>query len=328
MQKQRILTGIRPTGDLHIGHYLGLIPELLQLQQTHEVFLMIADLHSQTYPFPYKPSQLRQNTFALVASLIALGVDPKKVTIFKQSDVPAHLYLYWILGCLTSLGDLTRMHQFKELQQRFKREFIGAGVLMYPVLQAADVLIYRPDLVPVGEDQLQHLELTRKLARRFNSYFGQTFKVPATYSSKETGRIMSLTNPLKKMAKSEPEGALFIFDEEKNIRNKINRAVTDSGRVVSYNPERQPAVSNLMIMYKYLTRKTLAEVEDEFRHKGYQELKTALAEAFLRFFQSARRRRQALTKTKISRLLTVGQKQANQEAEKTLRQVLARTGLH
>jgi len=324
---KRILTGIRPTGDLHIGHYLSMISELLQLQESYEVFLMIADLHAQTYPFPYKPKELRENTNNLVASLVALGVDPKRVTIFKQSDVPAHLYLYWILGCLTSIGDLTRMHQFKELQQRFKREFIGAGVLMYPVLQAADVLIYRPDLVPVGEDQIQHLELTRELARRFNTYFGRTFKIPSAYSPKETGRIMSLVNPLKKMAKSEPAGSLFIFDDEQAIRTKISQAVTDSERTIHYDPESKPAISNLMVIYKYVTQKTFTEIEAEFKGKGYSEFKSALTEAFLEFFKLARRRRQAFTKEKIEYLLATGGKKAKREADLTLNLILSRTGL-
>ncbi len=324
---KKILTGVRPTGSLHIGHYLAFIPELLELQKKYKVFLMIADLHSQTYPFPYQPRNLEENVYNLAAEFIALGVDPKKVLIFRQSAVPAHLSLYWILGCLASVGDLERMTQYKEMRERFKDRFTSAGLLMYPVLMAADILIYQPDLIPIGKDQSQHLEMARTLAQRFNHYFGQTFRIPSTYAPKENGQIKSLDEPLKKMAKSKPAGALFIFESEKKIEEKIKRAVTDSGSEILYEPEKKPAISNLMIIYKALTQKTFAEIEDEFRNRGYGDFKKALTREFLGFFKKARQRKESLNKVKINKILKTSAKIANKEAVKTLKLVFERTGL-
>jgi len=322
---KRILTGIKPTGEIQLGNYLGMIKEIIDMQNKYEVFLMVANLHAQTVPFD--PKEIRRLTYDLVSSFIALGIDPKKTTIFLQSDVPAHLYLQWILTCLAPLGDLMRMHEFKEQSERYKKEGVGTGILMYPVLMAADILIYNADLVPVGEDQRQHVELTRELARKFNRLFGKTFKIPEIYVQQETAKIMSLDNPNKKMSKSLPEGCLEIFADEKIIKEKILKAVTDSGKEIKYDPENKPAISNLMTIYKYLTKKTYSEIEDEFRGKGYYEFKKAILDAFLTHFEKARKIKKKISKSYVKKILNQGAKKANSVANKTLKIILKKTGL-
>lgn len=323
--KKIILTGIRPTGKLHIGHYLGLIRYLVKLQTEYKVFLMIADLHAQSTPF--SPKGLRQNTFELVKSLIALGIDSKKTVIFQQSFIPGHLYLYWILSTLAPVGDLMRMHQFKEFSNRYKKEGIFASILMYPVLQAADVLLYLPDLVPVGKDQIQHLELTRELARRFNKKYGKIFKIPEVLTYPETEKIMSLDNPKKKMSKSLPNGALFIFDSKNNIKTKIAKAITDSEAVIRYDPEKKLGISNLMVIYKYLTQKTFSEIENEFTGFGYAVFKEKLIDVFLNYFQEARSKYRKINQLEINRILTKGNKEALRFTNSTLEKILKATGL-
>lgn len=322
---KRILTGIKPSGKVQLGNYLGMIKEIIDMQSKYEVFLMIADLHAITVP--YLPKELRFLTIDLVKSLIALGINPKKTVIFKQSDVPAHLYLQWILTCISSLGDLMRMHEFKEQSQKYKKEGVGAGILIYPVLMAADILIYNADLVPVGEDQRQHLELTRELANKFNKKFGRVFKIPKIYTQPETAKIMSLSNPSKKMSKSEPEGCLEIFDAEKNIKEKILKAITDSEAIIKYDQLNKPGISNLMTIYKYLTKKSYNEIEDEFKNKGYYEFKLAIYEAFMSFFKEAREKKKKLKDSYIQKILNSGAKKANKEANKNLEKILKITGL-
>jgi len=322
---KRILTGIKPSGKVQLGNYLGMIKEIIKLQDKYEVFLMIADLHAQTVP--YKPKELRFLTYELASSLLALGIDPKKTTLFRQSDVKAHLYLYWILGCLTYFGELQRMHEFKELSQRYQKQGIGVGVFMYPVLQAADVLIYNADLVPIGQDQVQHLELTRNLAQRFNQRFGKLFKVPEIYLPKETAKVMSLNDPTKKMSKSLPEGCLEIFAPEKEIKEKIMKAVTDSENEIIYDPEKKPGISNLMVIYKYLTNKSLPEIEKEFSGTGYFYFKEKIAEAFLEYFKSTREKKKKITLKQVEKILLAGAKKANQITEENLKKILKITGL-
>jgi len=322
---KRILTGIKPTGKVHLGNYFGMIREILKLQEKYEVFLMVADLHAQT--IPYKPKELKFLTYELASSLLSLGIDPKKTVLFRQSDVPYHSYLYWILGCLSYLGELYRMHEFKEQSERYKKQGIGAGILMYPVLQAADILIYNADLVPVGQDQVQHLELTRELARRFNQRFGKIFKIPEIYLNPETEKIMSLDNPIKKMSKSLSEGCLEIFASEKEIKEKIKKAITDSGQEIKYDPEKKPGISNLMIIYKYLTSKSLAEIEKEFYGLNYADFKEKIISAFFNYFDSARKRKNGMTKNYVEKILIQGGRKANKIAEKKLEKILKTTGL-
>lgn len=322
---KRILTGIKPTGKIQLGNYFGMIREVINFQDKYEVLLMIADFHAQTVP--YQAKDLRYLTYDLAASLLALGVNPQKTILFKQSDVPAHLYLYWVLGCLSYFGELQRMHEFKEQSEKFKKEGVGAGIFMYPVLQAADVLIYNADLVPIGQDQVQHLELTRELARRFNKKFGRIFKIPEIYLHKETAKIMSLNNPFKKMSKSLAEGCLEIFASEKEIKEKILKAVTDSGNEITYDPEKKPGVSNLMIIYKFLTNKSLLEIEQEFANLGYVDFKMKIAEAFLNFFDRARSQKKKINKTYVEKILSQGAKKANQIANQNLAKIVSLVGL-
>ncbi len=322
---KRVLTGIKPSGKVHLGNYFGMIKQVIDLQEKYEVLLMIADLHAQTVP--YNPQDLKYLTYELASSLIALGIDPKKVILFKQSDVPAHLYLYWILGCIAYVGELMRMHEFKEQSQRYKKQGVGSGILMYPVLQAADILIYNADIVPIGEDQIQHLELARELARRFNNRFKKIFKIPQYLLSQETAKIMSLDNPLKKMSKSLPEGCLEIFASEKEIKEKIFKAVTDSENEIKYDPEKKPGISNLMIIYKYLTNKALPEIEKEFNGLGYAYFKEKIIEAFFDYFKKARERKKQITKKDIEEIFKAGAKKANQIANQNLEKILKVTGL-
>jgi len=322
---KRVLTGIKPSGEVQLGNYLGMIKEILYLQEKYEVFLMIADLHAQTVP--YDPKRLKYLTYDLAKSLIALGVNPKKTVIFRQSDVPAHLYLFWILSCISPLGDLMRMHEFKEQAEKYKKEGVGTGILLYPVLMAADILIYNADIVPVGEDQRQHLELTRELARKFNKKFGKVFKIPEIYIPQETAKIMSLTDPTKKMSKSIPEGCLEIFDSEKNIKEKILKAVTDSETEVRYDPINKSAISNLMTIYKYLTKKSYSEIEEEFKGKGYYEFKKAIIEAFFAYFDKARKIKKQLKNSEIDKIFKIGAQKANKVANKNLEVILQKVGL-
>ncbi len=322
---KRVLTGIKPSGEIQLGNYLGMIKEIIDMQNKYEVLLMIADLHAQTVP--YNPKRLKILTYDLAKSLIALGINPKKTILFKQSDVPAHLYLSWVLTCISPLGDLMRMHEFKEQSERYKKEGVGAGILLYPVLMAADILIYNADIVPVGEDQRQHLELTRELARRFNARFGKFFKIPEIYIQKETAKIMSLNDPNKKMSKSIPEGCLEIFDSEKNIKEKILKAVTDSGNEVKYDPINKPAISNLMTIYKYLTKKSYSEIEEEFKGKGYYEFKLRIIEAFFDYFKEARNIKKQIKNKDIEKILKDGANKANKIANKNLNIILKKVGL-
>jgi len=322
---KRILTGIKPSGKVQLGNYLGMIKEIIKLQDKYEVFLMIADLHAQTVP--YQAKELKFLTYELASSLLALGIDPKKTVLFRQSDVKAHLYLYWILGCLTYFGELQRMHEFKELSQRYQKIGVSIGIFMYPVLQAADVLIYNADLVPIGQDQVQHLELTRKLAQRFNQRFGKFFKVPEIYLPKETAKIMSLNDPTKKMSKSLPEGCLEIFAPEKEIKEKIMKAITDSENEIRYDPEKKPGISNLMVIYKYLTNKSLPEIEKEFSGTGYLYFKEKIVEVFLEYFKSAREKKKRTNLKQVEKILSLGAKKANEITEKNLAKILKITGL-
>jgi len=322
---KRVLTGIKPSGKIHLGNYLGMVRQILDFQEKYETFLMIANHHAQTVP--YDPLELKELTFDLVSSLIALGVDHKKTVIFLQSDNPYHTQLSWILGCLTYLGELQRMHEFKEQSERYKKEGVGSGILMYPVLMTADILLYNADLVPVGEDQRQHLELAREIARRFNNRFGKTFKIPEAVILTETHKIMSLDNPQKKMSKSLPQGCLEIFAPKEEIEEKILKAVTDSGNEIKYDPQNKPGISNLMIIYKYLTNKPLAEIEEEFKGISYLEFKKEIIKAFFEKFEEARKIKKKIKKKEILEILNKGKKLSLEASQKIMDIVLKKTGL-
>ena len=325
MAIRRMLTGIQPSGDLHLGNYLGMVRQVLSFQETDDVYLMIADLHAQTVP--YNPLEFKNRILDLGKSLLALGVDPKKLVFFRQSEIPEHLYLYWILGTLTPLGELTRMHQYKEKKERYEHVGIGAGILMYPVLMAADILLYQSDVVPVGEDQVQHVEITRELARKYNGAFGEAFKIPQELLIKETARVMSLDNPEKKMSKSLPEGNLPLFEQEQEIVQKIKSAVTDSGSEEIFNEREKQGIANLMVIYKELTGKTITDIEQEFKGVGYGVFKQAVVESFLSFFKDSRKKKENISDHQVLKVFEEGKEKAQSVARETLYIVLQQTGL-
>ncbi|MCL6637650.1 MAG: tryptophan--tRNA ligase, partial [Alicyclobacillus sp.] len=272
----RVLSGIQPSGIMTLGNYLGAMKNFVKLQHEAECFFCIVDLHAVTVP--QEPAELRQNTLNLAALYLACGIDPDKATLFVQSQVPAHAELGWLLQCVAYYGELGRMTQFKDKSSQ--REVVTAGLFTYPALMAADILLYQADLVPVGEDQKQHLELTRDLADRFNRRYGPTFTVPEPYIPEVGGRIMSLEDPAKKMSKSDanPNAYIAMLDDADTIRRKVLRAVTDSGREIRYDPQEKPAISNLLTIFALCSGQSLAEVEAAYAGKGYGEFKKDLAE--------------------------------------------------
>lgn len=278
-----IFSGVQPSGNLHIGNYIGALKQWKELQHETEAIFCIVDMHAITVP--QDPKVLREKIFEVAALYIACGIDPEKAHIFVQSENPDHANLAWILNCIASFGQLERMTQFKEKSEKQKKG-TTAGLFDYPVLMASDILLYRTDEVPVGEDQKQHIELTRDLAEKFNKTFGEVFKLPVPRIQKETARIMSLQDPTKKMSKSEqdPAGTLNLLDSADQIREKVKRAVTDSGTEVKYSWDK-PAISNLLTIYSSVTAREIPKIEQEFEGKGYGEFKEKLAEELVRFLQ-------------------------------------------
>ena len=320
-----LLSGVQPSGTLHIGNYLGAIKQWVELQKSHKEYLMIVDLHAITVP--QEPRELNKKTLELAALLIACGIDPKKTTLFIQSHVPAHVELGWILNTLTPIGELERMTQFKEKQEK---SGLLAGLLNYPVLQAADILLYQTDVVPVGEDQLQHLELARTLARKFNSRFGKTFKEPRALIYKEAARIMGLDDPTKKMSKSAPSSNNYIalLDPPDEIRRKIKTAVTDSGSELKYDTARKPAVSNLLDIYSAFSDTEVKKTEARYRDKGYADFKKDLAEVIISALSPIQKKFSLISKneTKLKKILKNGAKDASVIANKTLLEAKKKMG--
>src|SRR6476620_957821 len=281
--KKRIFRGAQPTGELHIGNYLGGLKNLDALQDEYEAFYCIVNLHAIT--LPQDPAVLRQKTLDLARIYLAAGIDPEKSTIFIQSDVAEHAELTWVLSCMARMGELERMTQFKD-KGKGNIERAGVGLFTYPVLMAADILLYQTNLVPIGQDQKQHLELTRDLAERFNRDFGETFAIPDAYIPPVGAKIMSLQEPDKKMSKSDENanGSIFLLDDADTITKKIKRAVTDSGTEITFDDTR-PAITNLLTIYHLLTGKTSEECEADFVGKGYGHFKSELAEVVIEFLR-------------------------------------------
>ena len=286
--KPRAFSGIQPTGGIHIGNYLGAIRNWVLQQDQYDNMFCIVDLHAMT--LPYDASELRPRTVEVASALLAAGIDPQRSILFVQSDVREHTELCWILGTLATYGELRRMTQFKEKSKGSER--VGAGVFFYPVLQAADILLYDAAVVPVGEDQKQHIELTRDLAIRFNHTFGETFVVPEPDIKPAGARIMSLTDPLKKMSKSDPDpdSRIELRDPPDEIRRKIRRAVTDSEAEVRFDEERKPAISNLLTIYSLFADVPIPELERRYAGKGYSEFKRDLAEVVIAGLQPIQQR--------------------------------------
>ncbi len=277
-RKKRILSGIQPTGTFTLGNYIGAVRNWSKLQDDFECLYMVADLHALTVR--QVPAELRRHTREAAAMLLAAGIDPKQSLLFVQSHVPAHTQLNWILCCNSQFGELSRMTQFKDKSAKHPDD-VNGGLFTYPALMAADILIYNADLVPVGKDQTQHVELARNVAQRFNSAYSPTFTLPEGYTTKEGAKIMSLAEPTKKMSKSDTNQNSFILmtDDKDAILRKFRRAVTDSEGVVRYDAAEKPGVSNLMMIYNVFTGKTLPDIEAEFAGKGYGEFKDAVGEA-------------------------------------------------
>ncbi|MBL8124776.1 MAG: tryptophan--tRNA ligase [Pyrinomonadaceae bacterium] len=323
--KKRIFSGAQPTGQLHIGNYLGALKNWVALQDEYEAFYCIVNLHAIT--LPQDPSTLRKATLDLARIYLAAGVDPEKSTIFIQSDVAEHAELTWILSCISRMGELERMTQFKD-KGKGNTERAGVGLFTYPVLMASDILLYQTDLVPVGQDQKQHLELSRDLAERFNRDFGETFKVPEPYIPKAGASIKSLQDPEKKMSKSDENlnGSIFLLDDPDTVTKKIKRAVTDSGTTIEFD-ESRPAISNLLSIYQILTENTAEECVAHFEGKGYGHFKTELAEVVVEFLRPFQDRVREFDDETLLSILKPGAEKARSIAADTLRKVYERMGI-
>ena len=323
--KKRIFSGAQPTGQLHIGNYLGALKNWVALQDEYEAFYCIVNLHAIT--LPQEPKTLRQKTLDLARIYLAAGIDPNKSTIFIQSDVPEHAELTWVLSCIARMGELERMTQFKD-KGKGNAERAGVGLFTYPVLMAADILLYQTDLVPVGQDQKQHLELSRDLAERFNRDFGETFKMPEPFIPPVGANIKSLQDPEKKMSKSDENlnGSIFLLDDADTVTKKIKRAVTDSGSTIEFD-ESRPAISNLLTIYHLLTGKSIEESVSHFSGKGYGAFKTELAEVTVEFLRPFQDRVKQFDDQKLGELLASGADKARSIAAETLRDVYEKTGI-
>ncbi len=322
---KRIFSGVKPTGPLHLGNYLGALRNWVELQREYESFFCIVNLHAIT--IPVDPAYLASLTLEIARLYLAVGIDPEVSTIFVQSDAPEHAELAWILNCSTRMSELERMTQFKD-QARKQRESIGAGIFQYPVLMAADILLYQTDLVPVGDDQKQHLELTRDLAIRFNRDYGETFRVPEPYIPKIGSRIMSLSDPAKKMSKSddEPSGCVMLLDDADTVQRKFKRAVTDSGAEIRFDDSR-PAITNLLTIYQLLTNRQPEEIESYFSGKGYGQLKQELADVTVAFLRPLQERAREIDDEALTRILEQGCQKARGIAGKTLKKAMAARGI-
>lgn len=317
---KRVLSGIQPSGKLTLGNYIGAMLNFVKLQEDHECFFMVVDLHAVTVP--QQPEALKEQSEAVAALFIAAGIDPAKANVYMQSHVPAHPELGWLLTTLTYMGELERMTQFKDKSEG--KESVGAGLFVYPALMAADILVYNADLVPVGEDQKQHLELTRDLAGRFNHRFGDCFTVPEPYIPKVGARIMSLDDASKKMSKSNPNPGSYIalLDAPDEIRKKISRATTDSGREVRYDPANKPEISNLMSIYSHVAGLSLEQIEATYEGQGYGAFKKDLAERVVAAIEPLQQRYRDIRESGAIRdILRQGAERASEIAEATLKQV-------
>ncbi len=328
-RRPRVLSGIQPTADsFHLGNYLGAIRQWVALQQTHDTFYCIVDLHAIT--LEQDPEVLRARTRLAAAQLLALGVDPERSALFVQSHVPEHTQLCWVLECLTGFGEAGRMTQFKDKSARAGADRVGVGLFTYPILQAADILIYQADEVPVGEDQRQHIELSRNLAQRFNSRYGPTFTVPAPHIIRGAEKIYDLTDPTAKMSKSasSPAGVVDLLDEPKSSARKIRSAVTDTGREIVYDPERKPGISNLLVIYSALSDRSVDELAADYEGKGYGDLKKDLADVLADFVTPLREALETYTDdpAELDTVLARGADRARAVAVDTLRNVYDRIG--
>jgi len=326
--KDLVFSGIQPTSGLHLGNYIGAIKQWLEVQKNHRCLFCIVDLHAITVP--QEPKELRENILDAAAAYLASGIDVNRSAIYVQSEVPEHTELGWILGTVTKMGELERMTQFKDKSGK-QGERTSAGLFTYPALMAADILLYDTSVVPVGEDQMQHLELTRVIARRFNQQFGETFVIPQALIQKHGARIMSLQDPSKKMSKSDPSelSKILLSDDDDTLRKKIMRAVTDTSGGITFDPEKKPAVANLMTIYHHLSGKTMKEIESLYEGKGYGDFKKDLAEIVVDHLAPIREKIEEYRKNpkELQTILDAGRDKAKSMAEEKMRIVRDRVGL-
>ena len=326
-KKKVMLSGIQPSGDLHLGNYLGAIKNWGARAEEFDCYYFMADMHTITVR--QTPADLRRRTLTQLAQYIACGLDPEKNTLFIQSHIPAHAELGWVLNCYTMFGELSRMTQFKDKSAKHA-DNINGGLFTYPALMAADILLYQPDFVPVGNDQKQHVELTRNVAQRFNNIYGDVFKVPEPYIPKTGARIMSLNAPDSKMSKSIPEGCVFLMEKPEDIQRKFKRAITDGDteRCVRFDSENKPGVSNLMSIYAAVTGKSMEEIEAEFDGQGYGAFKPAVGEAVIECLRPIREETERILKDKayLESVYKAGAEKASYVANKTLRKVYKKVG--
>jgi tryptophanyl-tRNA synthetase len=324
---QRVLSGVQPTGIIHLGNYLGAIKQFVELQEKYDCYYCVVNLHAITVP--QDPAVLREKTYDLAALYMAVGVDPNKATLFVQSQVPAHTEALWLLQCISRMGELSRMIQFKE-KSKGSEESAGVGLFTYPVLQAADILLYQAHLVPVGEDQKQHIELTRDLAERFNRDYGEVFTIPEALIPKKGARIMGLDNPEKKMSKSAESAMNYIalLDSPKDVEKKIKRAVTDSENEIRYDVEKKPGISNLLTIYSLLSGKEISDLEREYEGQGYGRLKKDLIEVVVDYLTPIQERYREIRQSEnLEKVLKEGAEKANEVASETLRRMKEAMGI-
>jgi len=330
MSKKRVLSGIQPTHDsFHLGNYLGAIKQWAQLQEENDAFYCVVDLHALTVETD--PKLLQKRTLLSAAQLIAIGLDPNKCTLFIQSHVPAHNQLAWVLECMTGFGEAGRMTQFKDKSQKGGADRTNVGLFTYPILQAADILLYQADLVPVGEDQRQHIELTRDLGQRFNNRYSEVFNIPQAQIIKALAKINDLQDPNSKMSKSAASmsGVIELLDSSDVILKKFKSSVTDAGKEIKYDEKSKPGISNLLTIHSAFSGKSITEVENEFSDKGYGDFKTAVAEVVNSELAPIREKTATLMQNpaELMRILKIGGEKANQVASETLKKVYGAIGL-
>ena len=330
MSKKRVLSGIQPTHDsFHLGNYLGAIKQWAQLQEENDAFYCVVDLHALTVETD--PKLLQKRTLLSAAQLIAIGLDPNKCTLFIQSHVPAHNQLAWVLECMTGFGEAGRMTQFKDKSQKGGADRTNVGLFTYPILQAADILLYQADLVPVGEDQRQHIELTRDLGQRFNNRYSEVFNIPQAQIIKALAKINDLQDPNSKMSKSAASmsGVIELLDSSDVILKKFKSSVTDAGKEIKYDEKSKPGISNLLTIHSAFSGKSITEVENEFSDKGYGDFKTAVAEVVNAELAPIREKTATLMQdpAELMRILKIGGEKANHVASETLKKVYGAIGL-
>jgi len=325
---ERLVSGIKPTGGLTLGSYIGAIKQYIELQKNYESYVFVADMHAITVP--QERDELRKNIKDIVAVYLACGLDYKKTTIYLQSENPYHAQLSWILECNTYLGELNRMTQFKDKNQKAGNQNLSCGLYTYPVLMSSDILLYDADIVPVGEDQKQHVELTRNIAERFNNRYGDTFKVPRPVIPAEGARIKDLLNPLKKMSKSDDDhrGCILLLDEEDVVRKKLMSAVTDSDNKISFDEENKPGISNLMTIYGSLCNMKMEEVQEKFKDSNYGTFKKEVADVVVKTLEPIQKRyKEIINSSLIDEVLDEGITKVKEIAKNKCLEAQDRVGL-